>query len=127
MVVLVLGVNRVGADKSNLIFGIRMYHPNLGPIGFCFLFISNFLAETYYVKATGNNTTGLDEANAFTTVNNARNAASDGDTIIIVGTITQTGQVIIDKSLNFQHYLIHKLYLSMTLVYRFPFRVALEE
>ena len=71
-------------------------------IGFCFLFISNFLAETYYVKATGNNTTGLDEANAFTTVNNARNAASDGDTIIIVGTITQTGQVIIDKSLNFQ-------------------------
>ena len=66
-------------------------------------FAVSFLAQTtYYVKSGGNNAGGLDEANAFSTVNNARAAASNGDNIIIVGAITQIGQVILDKSLNFQ-------------------------
>jgi predicted outer membrane repeat protein len=66
-------------------------------------FAVSFLAQTtYYVKSGGNNAGGLDEANAFSTVNNARAAASNGDNIIIIGAITQTGQVLLDKSLNFQ-------------------------
>ncbi|MDG2483357.1 MAG: DUF5011 domain-containing protein [Flavobacteriaceae bacterium] len=68
-----------------------------------FTFFSlNLVAQTtYYVKAGGNNSGGLDEANAFTTVNNAVQAATDGDTIIIVGSINQTGQVGVGKSLSF--------------------------
>ena len=56
---------------------------------------------TYFVKAGGNNSGGLSEENAFTTVNNAVVAASDGDTIIIVGSINQTGQVGVGKSISF--------------------------
>ena len=56
---------------------------------------------TYFVKAGGNNSGGLSEENAFTTVNNAVVAASDGDTIIIVGAINQTGQVGVGKSISF--------------------------
>ena len=68
-----------------------------------FTFFSlNLVAQTtYYVKAGGNNSGGLDEANAFTTVNNAAQAAMDGDTIIVVGSINQTGQVGVGKSLSF--------------------------
>ena len=57
--------------------------------------------DTYFVKAGGNNNGGLTEENAFTTVNNAVVAASDGDTITIVGSINQTGQVGIGKSISF--------------------------
>ena len=56
---------------------------------------------TYFVKAGGNNSGGLSEENAFTTVNNAVVAASDGDIITIVGAINQTGQVGIGKSISF--------------------------
>ena len=57
--------------------------------------------DTYFVKVGGNNNGGLSEENAFTTVNNAVVAASDGDTIIIVGAINQTGQVGVGKSISF--------------------------
>ena len=43
----------------------------------------------------------MSEENAFATVNNAVVAASDGDTIIIVGAISQTGQVGVGKSISF--------------------------
>ena len=65
-------------------------------------FSSNLVAQTtYFVKAGGNNNGGLSEENAFTTVNNAVVAASDGDTITIVGSINQTGQVGVGKSISF--------------------------
>jgi len=65
-------------------------------------FSLNLVAQTiYFVKAGGNNNGGLTEENAFTTVNNAVVAASDGDTITIVGSINQTGQVGIGKSISF--------------------------
>ncbi|MDA7848860.1 DUF5011 domain-containing protein, partial [Flavobacteriaceae bacterium] len=65
-------------------------------------FSLNLVAQnTYFVKVGGNNSGGLTEENAFTTVNNAVVAASDGDTITIVGAINQTGQVGIGKSISF--------------------------
>tara|TARA_B110000046_G_C13001826_1_gene402529 strand:- start:229 stop:2169 length:1941 start_codon:yes stop_codon:yes gene_type:complete len=65
-------------------------------------FSLNLVAQnTYFVKVGGNNNGGLTEENAFTTVNNAVVAASDGDTITIVGSINQTGQVGIGKSISF--------------------------
>ena len=65
-------------------------------------FSLNLLAQnTYFVKVGGNNSGGLTEENAFTTVNNAVVAASDGDIITIVGAINQTGQVGIGKSISF--------------------------
>ncbi|MDB4158045.1 DUF5011 domain-containing protein [bacterium] len=65
-------------------------------------FSLNLVAQTtYFVKVGGNNSGGLSEENAFTTVNNAVVAASDGDTIIIVGAISQTGQVGVGKSISF--------------------------
>ncbi|MDA9028946.1 DUF5011 domain-containing protein, partial [Flavobacteriaceae bacterium] len=63
--------------------------------------VDTFSQNTYFVKVGGNNNGGLTEENAFTTVNNAVVAASDGDTIIIVGAINQTGQVGIGKSISF--------------------------
>ena len=61
------------------------------------------LAQTsYYVKVGGGNTDGLSEANAFTTVNTAVQTATDGDKIIIVGTVNQSGQVTIGKTLDFE-------------------------
>ena len=66
-----------------------------------FLVTSLFAQTTYYVKLGGNNSGGLSVENAFTTVNNAVQAASDGDTINIVGPINQTGQVAVGKSISF--------------------------
>ena len=66
---------------------------------------SDYLTQTqttYYVKSGGNNNGGIDEANAFSNVNNAVQSASSGDKIIIVGTLTQTGQVVISKDLEFE-------------------------
>jgi hypothetical protein len=61
------------------------------------------VAQTsYYVKAGGGNTDGLSEANAFTNVNTAVQAATDGDKIIIIGTVNQSGQVAIGKTLDFE-------------------------
>ncbi len=66
-----------------------------------FLVTSLFAQTTYYVKLGGNNIGGLSVENAFTTVNNAVQAASDGDTINIVGPINQTGQAAVGKSISF--------------------------
>jgi predicted outer membrane repeat protein len=55
-----------------------------------------------YVKAGGNNNGGRTEANAFSTVDAAVAAATDGDRIYIVGAISQTSTVAITKSLTFQ-------------------------
>ena len=63
--------------------------------------VDTFAPNTYFVKVGGNNNGGLSEENAFTTVNNAVVAASDGDTITIVGAINQSGQVGIGKSISF--------------------------
>ena len=63
--------------------------------------VDTFSQNTYFVKVGGNNNGGLTEENAFTTVNNAVVAASDGDIITIVGAINQTGQVGIGKSISF--------------------------
>ena len=63
--------------------------------------VDTFAPNTYFVKVGGNNSGGLTEENAFTTVNNAVVAASDGDTITLVGAINQSGQVGIGKSISF--------------------------
>jgi predicted outer membrane repeat protein len=55
-----------------------------------------------YVKADGNNNGGRTEANAFSTVDAAVAAATDGDRIYIVGAISQTSTVAITKRLTFQ-------------------------
>ena len=67
------------------------------------LMVTNLFATDYYVKVGGSNTTGTSEATAFTSVNTAvTNAAVlDGDTIYIVGAISQSGTVGITKSLTF--------------------------
>ena len=56
----------------------------------------------FYVKAGGNNNGGRTEANAFSTVDAAVAAATDGDRIYIVGALSQTATVAITKSLTFQ-------------------------
>ena len=59
-------------------------------------------ATDYYVKAGGLNTnSGLDEQNALSTISEAMNKAIDGDRIIIIGSINQSGQVPISKSVSF--------------------------
>lgn len=68
----------------------------------CLFISASFFAQTsYYVKADGDNSNGLTESTAFSTVNNAVQAAADGDEIIIVGNVNQSGQVAIGKSLSF--------------------------
>ena len=68
---------------------------------FCFTLSAQ---ETYYVKAGGANVAGggLSEAAAFSTVSYAVGAAADGDKIIVVGSINQSGQVAVGKSLTFE-------------------------
>jgi hypothetical protein len=74
---------------------------------FAFLIVTSFFAqETYFVKSTGDNSDGLSEATAFTSVELANNNAAvvDGDIIKIVGSISLLGpaQTIITKSLKFE-------------------------
>ncbi|MCF8272195.1 MAG: T9SS type A sorting domain-containing protein [Flavobacteriaceae bacterium] len=69
----------------------------------CLFFTTTLLAQsTYYVKVGGDGSDGLTEATAFTTINDAVNNALDGDKIIILGAINQSGQVSIEKSLDFE-------------------------
>ena len=66
---------------------------------------TDFYAETYniyYVKVDGDGSDGLTEATAFTTINTAVQTASNGDTIILVGALNQSGVLGIDKSLSFK-------------------------
>ena len=66
---------------------------------------NDFYAETYniyYVKVDGDGSDGLTEATAFTTINTAVQTASNGDTIILVGALNQSGVLEIDKSLSFK-------------------------
>ncbi|WP_370103654.1 T9SS type A sorting domain-containing protein [Winogradskyella sp.] len=70
-------------------------------------FITSFSViaqSTYYVKAGGANVAGggLSEAAAFSTVSYAVGVAVDGDKIIVVGPINQSGQVAIDKTLTIE-------------------------
>ena len=66
------------------------------------LITSHFFATDHYVKAGGSNSnSGSDEANAVSTVSQAIVNASDGDRIIIVGSINQVGQVGLSKSVSF--------------------------
>ena len=66
------------------------------------LITSHFFATDHYVKAGGSNSnSGSDEANAVSTVSQAITNASDGDKIIIVGSINQIGQVGLSKSVSF--------------------------
>jgi predicted outer membrane repeat protein len=67
----------------------------------CILMVTNLFATDYYVKAGGNNSGGLSEANAFSTVGAAVTAAADNDRIYIVGSISQSTTVSITKSLAF--------------------------
>jgi predicted outer membrane repeat protein len=68
----------------------------------CILMVTNLFATDYYVKSTGDNANdGLTELTALSTVNQAITIASNGDNIIIVGSINQTGQVTLSKSLTF--------------------------
>lgn len=75
-------------------------------INFLILIFSYTLTAqtTYYVKAGGANVAGggLSEAAAFSTVSYAVGAAVDGDKIIVVGSINQSGQVAVGKSLTFE-------------------------
>ena len=58
--------------------------------------------STYYVKAGGLSTNnGLSEASAFPTLSTAITTAIDGDTIIVVGSISQVDQVTLSKSIYF--------------------------
>ena len=58
--------------------------------------------STYYVKASGLDANdGLSEASAFLTLSKAITTAIDGDTIIVVGSISQVDQVTLSKSLYF--------------------------
>ena len=58
--------------------------------------------STYYVKAGGLDTNnGLSEAGAFPTLSKAITTAIDGDTIIVVGSISQAEQVTLSKSIYF--------------------------
>ena len=58
--------------------------------------------STYYVKADGLNTNnGLSEASALPTLSTAIATAIDGDTIIVVGSISQVDQVTLSKSVYF--------------------------
>ena len=58
--------------------------------------------STYYVKAGGLNTNnGLSEASAFPALSTAIATAIDGDTIIVVGSISQVDQVTLSKSVYF--------------------------
>ena len=68
---------------------------------FCFTLSAQ---TTYYVKAGGANVAGggLSEAAAFSTVSYAVGAAADGDKIIVVGSINQSSQVVVGKSLTFE-------------------------
>ena len=60
------------------------------------------VAQTnYYVKVGGDGTDGLTEATAFTNINDAALVAANGDTIILVGALNQSGTVGIAKSLSF--------------------------
>ena len=66
------------------------------------LITSHFFATDHYVKSGGSNSnSGSDEANALSTVSQAIANASDGDRIIIVGSINQIGQVGLSKSVSF--------------------------
>ena len=65
-------------------------------------FCLHLVAQTnYYVKVGGDGTDGLTEATAFTNINDAAQAAANGDTIILVGALNQSGTVGISKSLSF--------------------------
>ena len=58
--------------------------------------------STYYVKADGLETNdGLSEASAFPTLSKAITTATDEDTIIVVGSISQVEQVTLSKSISF--------------------------
>jgi predicted outer membrane repeat protein len=58
--------------------------------------------STYYVKAGGLDTNnGLSEASAFPTLSTAIATAINGDTIIVVGSISQVDQVTLSKSVYF--------------------------
>jgi predicted outer membrane repeat protein len=64
--------------------------------------VTNLFATDYYVKSTGDNANdGLTELTALSTVNQAITIASSGDNIIIIGSINQTGQVTLSKTLTF--------------------------
>jgi hypothetical protein len=69
-----------------------------------FSFTLSAQTTTYYVKAGGANVAGggLSEAAAFSTVSYAVGVAVDGDKIIVVGSINQSGQVAVGKSLTFE-------------------------
>ena len=75
-------------------------------INFLILIFSYTLTAqtTYYIKAGGANVAGggLSEAAAFSTVSYAVGAAADGDKIIVVGPINQSGQVVIGKTLTIE-------------------------
>ena len=62
----------------------------VGALGFALL-VSGASAATYYVSTNGNDTTGLDWANAFTTVQRALSAAVSDDTIYLAGQIGAPG------------------------------------
>jgi hypothetical protein len=71
-------------------------------VGILMLINYQIFATDYYVKAGGLNTnSGLDEQNALSTISEAMNKAIDGDRIIIIGSINQSGQVAISKSVSF--------------------------
>lgn len=70
---------------------------------FCICFSLNGYAADVYVSAAGNDTTGDGSSgNPYLTIGKAVTEATGGDTIIIVGTVSQTGQVDLGKNLTFQ-------------------------
>ena len=72
-------------------------------LGAFFLMVTNLFATDYYVKTGGvnNDTGGTTEETAFGTLAHAYTKAVDGDTIYIVGAISQTSQISILKTLTF--------------------------
>jgi hypothetical protein len=72
-------------------------------LGAFFFMVTNLFAIDYYVKSGGvnNDTGGTTEETAFATLAHAYSKAIDGDTIYVVGEISQTSPISISKTLTF--------------------------
>lgn len=71
---------------------------------FCFFLAVNFFAADIYVQSSGSNATGDGSIGSpYATIGFAVGLASSGDTIFVVGTVSEAGQITIDgKNLTFQ-------------------------
>ncbi len=65
---------------------------------FCVLQTTTLNAKTYYISPSGNNSTGLTKANAWTGVSNIASTVVSGDTVLFEGNQTFTGNIAISST-----------------------------